>query len=118
MGVTKLSEKVSILGLNKQQEKVMLETLVEFVVNIYVDDTRLEFSVMSANEQLERLEKNKERLKRKKLLSERRFAREQQNLSRRLDRIERQMGARESGKSGLFRSLFQSQRKMNNNALG
>lgn len=100
-----VNEKVDLVGLDEDQERKVIETLVNILIDQYVDDTEAEFLLLTADGQTALLEEKKETLQRKKVLSERRYEREQLTLNMKLDRIEQRLKKARRSRS-FFRRLF------------
>ena len=96
--VQKVNEKVDLVGLNEEQEQVLIEKTVDILVDKYVDGTEVEFMLMGKEEQLTKLEEKKLLLEREIELSKQRFEREQENLAARMERINLKMKEARRGK--------------------
>jgi hypothetical protein len=83
-----VNQKVNLIGFNEEQEEAMIRTMVEIVLDTYVDGTQAEFLVLSKEEQLALLQEKEVELKKEIELSQLRFAREQANLQAKLERIQ------------------------------
>ena len=86
--ISTVNEWVDIVGLSEDQEKVLVETLVEILIDTYVDDTEAEFLLLSKDEQREMLEERCAIIGREMELSKRRYEREQQALAAKLERAQ------------------------------
>lgn len=83
-----VNEKVDLVGLSEEQEKVLIESMIEILIDTYVDDTEAEFLLLTKEEQQSLLEERAALLEREMELSTRRYEREQQNLAAKYERIQ------------------------------
>lgn len=103
--------KVDLVGINEEQERQLIETMVNLLIDEYIDDTEAENLLLTQEEQQAWLEEKKLALEREKTFSQRRFEREQVSLDRKLDRIEARLKEMRRSRSFLRRLLGFLRRK-------
>lgn len=86
--ITTVNERVNLAGLSEEQEQVLIESMVDILIDTYVDDTDAEFLLLTKEEQQATLEERADKLSRELELSTRRYEREQQNLAAQYERIQ------------------------------
>jgi hypothetical protein len=101
--ITKANAKLDLAGLNKEQERMLIEAMVNILIDAYMDDTEAEFLLMTADEQRVKLEERKDTLERKKTFSQRRYEREQANLAIQIERVEVRLKVLRRSRSWLAR---------------
>ena len=82
-----VNEKIDLIGFSEEQEEVMIRTIIEILIDTYVDDTDAELLILSQEEQEMKLQNKVIELEREMKASEVRFAREQNNLKAQIQRI-------------------------------
>lgn len=93
--VDTVTEKVTVVGLSKEQEHAMIETLVDILLDTYVDETEAEFLVLTKEQQEEEMLERMRLLERELELSQRRHEREQIAIKAKMDRLKARLdGAR------------------------
>lgn len=108
-----VNAKVDIVGINEEQEKQLIETMINLLIDEYVDETDAEFLLLTQDEQQERLQERKLVLERQKIFSQRRYEREQVSLDRKLARIEERLKEIRKSKSFLRRLFRRGKKKKN-----
>jgi hypothetical protein len=103
--IDNVNAKVDLVGFNEEQERLMIETMVNLLIDEYVDETDAEFLLMTPQEQLERLQERKRVLERERTFSQRRFEREVESIDVKLARIDKQLKELSQSKSLFSRIL-------------
>ena len=98
-----VNDKVDLMGINEEQERQLIETMVNLLIDEYIDDTEAEFLLLTQDEQQEKLEAKKLELEREKTFSQRWFEQEQVLLDRKMERIEDCLKQIQRDKSALRR---------------
>lgn len=106
-----VNEKIDLMGVNEEQERKLIETMINLLIDEYVDDTDAEFLLLTQEEQQARLEEKKQGLEREKAFSQRRYEREQSNIDRKLERIKARIKSIRREKSLLRRLLRRKKNK-------
>lgn len=86
--IDRINERVDLIGLSEEQEKVFLETLVDVLIDSYVGGTQVQFLFLDAEEQEELLLEMRSQATREDEFSRRRFEREQQSVQAELKDID------------------------------
>jgi hypothetical protein len=86
--VNRINEQVDLIGLSEEQEKSLIETLVDLIINEYVDGTQAEYLFLDITGQEELLKERRDQVIREGEFSKRRFQREQKNVASKLERID------------------------------
>lgn len=82
--ITKVNEKVDLIGLSEQQEQSLIRTLVDLLIESYVDPTATDLLLLTKEEQNIQLKNQVVAVQREIELSRTRFDREQRNLASQL----------------------------------
>ena len=83
----------------------MIETMVNLLIDEYVDETDAEFLLLTPQEQQERLQERRRMLERDRTFSQRRFERQLESIGGKLARIDEQLKVISKSKSLLNRIL-------------
>jgi hypothetical protein len=103
--ILKVNEKVDLVGLNEQQEESLIRTMVDLLIESYVDPTAASILLLNKketyedkdiNQRLNDLKEDAAALQRKITLSTTRYEREQSNLISQLNEIKREIQALET----------------------
>lgn len=98
------------MGIDETQERQLIETMINVLIDEYVDETDAEFLLLTQEEQQERLKERKFALEREKTFAQRRYEREQASIDHQLARVDERL--REIRKSKSFlRRLFRRRKK-------
>lgn len=100
-----VNAKVDLVGLNEEEERQLIDTMINVLVDEYVDDTEAEILFLNQEEQEIRLREKRLGLEREKEFSQRRFEREQANIDHKLERIKQRLKEIRRSKSLLRRIL-------------
>lgn len=98
-----VNAKVDLMGVNEEQERKLIETMVTLMIDEYVDNTEVEFLLLTQEQQQIRLDEKLLALKREKVFSQRRFEREQASIDRQMERIRKRLDKIRRNKSFLGR---------------
>jgi len=90
--VVSLNRKVDIIGLTEDQERQLIEMLVDVCVDILIGDTEVELILMNPEERINALEERTVVLTRQLEISKKRHEAEQANLVAQIRRIEERIG--------------------------
>ena len=105
-----------MIGLNEENERKLIETVVGVLVDQAVDGTELEYLILSPDEQKELLREKCALLEHEIQVSKERHEREQRNLAARLERLQARLNdttntVAETERKGRKRSLFPWRRR-------
>jgi hypothetical protein len=103
--IDSVNAKVDLIGFNEEQERLMIETMVNLLIDEYVDETDAEFLLLTPQEQQERLQERRRMLERDRTFSQRRFERQLESIGGKLARIDEQLKVISKSKSLLNRIL-------------
>ena len=106
-----VNAKVDLVGVNEEQERQLIETMVNLLIDEYVDNTDAEFLLLTQKEQQVRLKETMASLEREKKFSQRRFEREQASIDRKMARIQKRLKEIRRNKSFLRRFLSRRDKK-------
>eukprot|EP00977_Amphora_coffeiformis_P008992 scaffold2033_cov164-Amphora_coffeaeformis.AAC.31 len=109
--IDNVNAKVDLVGVNDEQERQLIETMINLLIDEYVDDTDAEFLLLTQQEQQIRLEEKLTSLEREKMFSQRRFQREQAKIDSKIVRIQVRLKEIRRNKSFLRRLLGMFRRK-------
>lgn len=82
-----VNAKVDLVGVNEEQEHELIETMINLLIDEYVDNTDAEFLLLTQQEQQVRLKEKLIALEREKVFSRRRFDREQATIESKMKRL-------------------------------
>ena len=91
--ITTVNERVDLVGLSEDQERILIETMVQILIDTYVDETEAEFLLLTQDEQREELMQRQALLEYQMEVSQRKYEREQKNLGAKIDRINERLKA-------------------------
>jgi len=97
--IATVNERVDLAGLSEEQERTLIETTVEILIDAYVDETEAKLLLLTKDEQREELMQRQALLEYERELSQRKYEREQQNLRAKLERINERLEQLLSGKT-------------------
>lgn len=86
--VDTVNKKVDLLGFDETQEREFIITMVNLLIDEYVADDSIASLFLTPQEQVDRLEEKRAALQREKVLSQRRYTREQGRLDEQLTQVE------------------------------
>lgn len=100
-----VNAKVDIVGLDETQERQLIDTMINLLIDEYVDGTNAEFLLLTPDEQEERLIQRQLELQRRKEFAQRRLERELSSLDCQLARVNDRLKTIRQGKS-VFQRVF------------
>lgn len=91
--ITKVNEKVDLIGLSEEQEGSMIRTMIDLLIESYVDPTATDLLSLNKQDQRVALERQLVAFRREISLSRARFDREQASLASQLEQTKTRLGA-------------------------